>query len=128
MGCDYSRQPAGTLAQVNYALGILFAGLVLIAGTQTLRLSALQRDLANLKASYATAAVSAVTHAAAVEAKQDAAIKTKTYNALSQASATTSKANASKASYEAKLAAIAKQNPKDLPHICANVLIPADLH
>lgn len=112
---------------MNYALGILLAGLILIAGTQTLRLSASQRDLANLKASYATAAVSAVTHAQAVEAKQDAAIKTQTDKVLSQASAATSKANASKASYDAKLAAIAKQNPKDLPHICANILIPADM-
>lgn len=80
-----------------------------------------------LQTSYRTAAVSAITHAQAVEAKQDAAIKTQTDNALSQASAATSKANTSKAVYDAKLAAIAKQKPTDLPHICANVLIPADL-
>lgn len=112
---------------INYALGILLAGLILIAGTQTLRLSASQRDLVNLKASYATAAVSAMTHAAAIEAKQDAAIKNQTDKAISQASAATSKANASKAVYDAKLAAIAKQPKLDLAHQCAGVKIPSDL-
>lgn len=112
---------------INYALGILFAGLVLIAGIQTLRLSASQRDLANLKASYATAAVSAVTHAQAVEAKQDAAIKTQAQSALLQAAAATSNANASKAVYDAKLAAIAKQPKLDLAHQCAITKIPDDI-
>lgn len=112
---------------INWVSAIALASLVLFGALQTIRLANSQRDLANLKASYATAAVSAVTHAAAVEAKQDAAIKTQTVDALSQASAATSKANASKAVYDAKLAAIAKQRPTDLGHACSAVKIPGDL-
>lgn len=112
---------------MNYPIIIIIIIFGLLAGIQTTRLENSQRDLANLKTSYATAAVSAVTHAQAVEAKQDAAIKTQTDNALSQALSATSKANASKSVYDAKLAAIEKQKPLDLGHACSAVKIPSDL-
>lgn len=112
---------------INWALGILLTGLAIFGTYEYARAAHWEGEYDKLGYSYAQASLAATTHAAAVSEKQDAAIKTQTDNALSQASAATSKANASKAVYDAKLAAIAKQNPKDLPHICANVLIPADL-
>lgn len=105
------------------------AGMLLITWGTWERSQAIQAraDLSTLKASYATVAANAETHAQAVEAKQDAAIKAKTESVLSVAATAASKANASKAAYDAKLAQLAKQKPADLPNICANVAMPGDL-
>lgn len=105
------------------------AGMLLITWEIWERSQAIQAraDLSTLKASYATVAANAETHAQAVEAKQDAAIKDKTDKAIQQATYAKNQAQLAAATYTQKLAQLAKQKPADLPHICANVSMPGDL-
>lgn len=112
---------------INYALGILLAGLAIFGTYEYARAAHWEGEYDKLGYSLAKASLAATTHAAAISAKQDAAIKTQTQSALSQALSATSKANASKAVYDAKLAAIAKQPKLDLAHQCAGIKIPSDL-
>jgi len=81
----------------------------------------------SLQASYQTAALKAESDAKAQEAKAAAENQERANKAVTQAYAAQTHAEAVKAQYNAKLAALAKSKPTDLPHICANVPKPPEL-
>ncbi len=82
-------------------------------------------DLSTLKASYATAAAAAETHAQAIEVAQAIAIQTQSNQAIQQAQDQALQARNQLTEYQAKLAKAA--SVKDDGHRCAGVVIPGDL-
>ena len=85
----------------------------------------LQGQMDSLKAAYSTAAEKARNDAQIQEAKDLAALKSNSSQAISQAQSGQQQAQNQLKVYQAKLAAAATE--KDLGHRCAGVQIPGDL-
>lgn len=112
---------------MNYAYAAIGLVLILWGGYESIQAADAQRDLATLKYSYDQAVQVGQARAKDIEAKQDAEIKARTDSAVTLAATAASKANASRASYDAKLKELARQKPADLPHLCSTIPIPGDL-
>lgn len=81
----------------------------------------------SLQASYQTAAIKAQNDAKEQEKKAAAENQKRADEAVSQAYAAQTHAEAIKATYTRKLAQLAGKPNLDLGHACANVKIPSDL-
>lgn len=82
-------------------------------------------DLSTLKASYATQAAAAETHAQAIEAADLKALQSQSAQAIQQAQTQADNAQRNLTAYQAKLAEAA--SVKDDGHRCAGVVIPKEL-
>lgn len=84
-------------------------------------------QLITLQASYSQAADKAREDAQAQEAKDTAALKLQSSQAIQQATYAKNQAQLTAATYRNKLAQLAGKPNLDLGHQCANTPIPADL-
>lgn len=84
-------------------------------------------DLSTLKASYATQAAAAVTHAQAIEAADLKARDAQAVVAIQQATSAANQAQLTAATYKQKLAQLAGKPKLDIGHQCAITTIPTDL-
>jgi len=84
-------------------------------------------DLSTLKASYATQAAAAETHAQAIEAADLKALNSQSATAIQQATSAANQAQLTAATYKQKLAQLAGKPNLDDGHRCAGVVIPKDL-
>ena len=82
-------------------------------------------DLSTLKASYATQAAAAVTHAQAIEAADLKALNAQSTTAIQQAKTQADNAQQQLRNYQARLNADAGM--KDPGHVCSGVEVPKDL-
>lgn len=110
-------------------LGVLlaFAGLGSWATYESGQASKWRGQYDSLKASYQTAAQQAKDDAAKLEKEQMDDLDRQSKAAIDDARDSELEAEQEKRIYEAKLAALAKSKPTDLPHACAGQPIPADL-